>query len=41
MTNQQHQPPSRRKLVIFALAMGGLSLAMYLSFIAKVAINGP
>ncbi len=34
-------PPDRKKLVLFALMLGGLSLFMYVSFILKTAIKGP
>jgi hypothetical protein len=34
-------PPDRKKLVVFGLCVAGLSLFMYVSFIAKVAFDGP
>lgn len=33
--------PDKKKLVIFGLCVGGVSLFMYVSFIAKVAFDGP
>jgi len=41
VTDQNEQPPSRRKLVLFGLLTAGLSVVMYVSFIAKVALKGP
>ena len=34
-------PPDKKKLIIFGLCTGAVSLFMYVSFIAKVAFNGP
>jgi hypothetical protein len=34
-------PPDKKKLVVFGLCVAGLSLFMYVSFIAKVAFDGP
>lgn len=33
--------PEKKKLVVFGLCVGAVSLFMYLSFIAKVAFDGP
>ena len=34
-------PPDRKKLVVFGLCLAGLSLFMYVSFVLKVAFDGP
>jgi len=34
-------PEQRKKLIVFGLCVGALSLFMYVSFIAKVALQGP
>ncbi len=34
-------PQQRKKLILFGLGVGALSLFMYVSFIAKVAFQGP
>jgi hypothetical protein len=34
-------PDQKKKLVLFGLCVGALSLFMYVSFIAKVALQGP
>jgi len=33
--------PDKKKLVVFGLCLAGMSLFMYVSFIAKVAFDGP
>ncbi len=33
--------PDKQKLVVFGLCLAGLSIFMYVSFIAKVAFDGP
>ena len=39
--NTPPPPKDRKKLVLFALMLIGMSLFMYVSFIIKVAVNGP
>jgi hypothetical protein len=39
--NPNPQPPSRKKMVLFALMLGAMSLFMYVSFIIKTAVKGP
>ena len=34
-------PPYKKRLFIFGLCVGAVSLFMYVSFIAKVALDGP
>lgn len=35
------QAKMKRRLILFALALGALSLFMYVSFIVKTAVRGP
>lgn len=41
VSSQQTPPPSRKKLVLFALVLGLAALFMYVSFILKTAVRGP
>jgi hypothetical protein len=34
-------PPDRKKLILFALMLGAMSLFMYVSFMVKTAVKGP
>lgn len=36
-----HPQPDKKKLAIFGLCVGAVALFMYVSFIAKVAFDGP
>jgi hypothetical protein len=39
--DRNETPKNSRKLVLFALMLGAMSLFMYVSFILKTALKGP
>lgn len=40
-TDMTETPEQRKKLIVFGLCVFALSVFMYVSFIAKVALDGP
>ncbi len=37
----KNPPPDRKKMILFALMLLGISAFMYVSFIVKTAVRGP
>jgi hypothetical protein len=41
LNTEPPRPPSKQKLIWFALVLAAMSLFMYVSFIVKTAVKGP